>query len=207
MAAKEEEMRPAVAGEDAAETKTSQPGKVEELYQSPNFRTAGMEAQIARMHGELIAYTMFLIGSIGIWLWIVSWWGLAVVIIAIVYTLWFFYMVYPYLLTIKTLNSSADILCCGSRWFFPAKNRGSSSGATYYDWSLSAFLKPMLQHMFGYRFWNAALLRDYHKAMAIAAALRSGDVVLVRGEYLVNLAKEQKKLPRRQDLPNEATLS
>lgn len=109
---------------------------------------------------------------------------------------------------IKQLNRDADIVCCGKAALFPAKKRGHEHGATpHYDWSLSAFVKPMLQHLFGYRFWNADLLKDYRKAMAIVAALRSGDVVLIRGDYLVNLARKKQRLPRRQDLPREAILS
>ena len=200
MAEKEEEMRPAAAGEDAAET--SQPEKEGELYRSPNFEAEALLSQSARMYGPLYAYIMSYFLSVGIWLCDIGEYIFGILCAC----MFFMYLRIMYFFVIQKLNSSADILCCGSRWFFPAKNRGSSPGATFYDWSLPAFLKPVLQHTLGYRFWNAALLRDYHKTMAIAAAIRSGDVVLVRGEYLVNLSKDKKKLPRRQDLPIEATL-
>lgn len=59
--------------------------------------------------------------------------------------------------------------------------------------------------------WQVDLLQNYHSTFALIEAVRRGDVALIRGSYLVNLSRSadpsMRRLPRRQDIPDEAVLA
>jgi hypothetical protein len=84
------------------------------------------------------------------------------------------------------------------RWLSPAR---SGTIAPLKEFSLANVKKLSIvdKIMRFFQGGNASkVLEDYHTKMAIFSAVRSGDVCLIRGEYIVNLARQRKTMPRRQ---------
>ena len=95
-------------------------------------------------------------------------------------------------LTFLEQNASHHYLFCGT-WLYPAN--GTTTIAHLREYSLASSM------LFFKRFLGSKvsqLLEDYHSKLAFVSAVRSGNVCLVRGEYLVNLARQGKAMPRRQ---------